>query len=415
MTGQQRTWLLTGAAVLLAGGGGFTAARLLPGDAPAEAAAEHAEADEHGEGEAGHAEGGEHAGEGAEEGVVQLTAEQVRATGLVTTTVGRGGGQEVRLSGRAEPSPGARAAVGAPVGGVVERVLVAPGTPVRAGAALAIVRSAEGAVIRSEGAVAGAEADSARARAQAAAAAFAREDRLLKAGVVARQDWEAARATMLQAQAEVRAADAQAQAARARTAASGTPNAAGRTTLTTPISGVVANVSAAVGGYLAQGATVAVVVNPNLVEFVFNAPATATNRLTPGLRFIAQAADGTEFPAVVVGVVLDAVEASGAAVVRARPEGRTPAAGTPLSARLVTDAAGALTVPSEAVQTVEGRPSVFVVGADNRFVARPIMPGRTAGGQTEIVTGLTGGERIVARGAFLLKAELAKGEAEHGH
>ena len=28
---------------------------------------------------------------------------------------------------------------------------------------------------------------------------------------------------------------------------------------------------------------------------------------------------------------------------------------------------------------------------------------------------LTGVERIAGRGAFLLKAELAKGEAEHGH
>ena len=33
----------------------------------------------------------------------------------------------------------------------------------------------------------------------------------------------------------------------------------------------------------------------------------------------------------------------------------------------------------------------------------------------EILGGLTGNERIVGANAFLLKAELAKGEAEHGH
>ena len=71
-------------------------------------------------------------------------------------------------------------------------------------------------------------------------------------------------------------------------------------------------------------------------------------------------------------------------------------------------------MPSDAVQTVEGAPSVFVVEAGG-FRARPVVTGRTADGRTEIVCGLTGVERIAGAGAFLLKAELAKGEAEHGH
>jgi cobalt-zinc-cadmium efflux system membrane fusion protein len=33
---------------------------------------------------------------------------------------------------------------------------------------------------------------------------------------------------------------------------------------------------------------------------------------------------------------------------------------------------------------------------------------------TQIVAGLTGDERIAGRGAFVLKAELSKGDAEHG-
>ena len=37
------------------------------------------------------------------------------------------------------------------------------------------------------------------------------------------------------------------------------------------------------------------------------------------------------------------------------------------------------------------------------------------GNRIEIVFGLAGTERIAGVGAFLLKAELAKGEAEHGH
>ena len=49
------------------------------------------------------------------------------------------------------------------------------------------------------------------------------------------------------------------------------------------------------------------------------------------------------------------------------------------------------------------------------FRAVPVLAGRQAGGRTEIMRGLNGTERIAGANAFLLKAELAKGEAEHGH
>jgi cobalt-zinc-cadmium efflux system membrane fusion protein len=39
--------------------------------------------------------------------------------------------------------------------------------------------------------------------------------------------------------------------------------------------------------------------------------------------------------------------------------------------------------------------------------------GRRGGGQVEIVSGVKVGEQIAGKGAFLLKAEMAKGEAEH--
>ena len=71
-------------------------------------------------------------------------------------------------------------------------------------------------------------------------------------------------------------------------------------------------------------------------------------------------------------------------------------------------------MPLDAVQTIEGTPSVFVQEGGG-FRARPVVTGRTSDGRIEIVSGLTGSERIAGAGAFLLKAELAKGEAEHGH
>ncbi len=92
-----------------------------------------------------------------------------------------------------------------------------------------------------------------------------------------------------------------------------------------------------------------------------------------------------------------------------------PPAGSAVTGAIVTgEAAGGLTVPTEAIQTVDGASVVFVQ-VPNGFQARPVLVGRQAGGRTEILRGLDGSERVAGANAFLLKAELAKGEAEHGH
>ncbi|MCW0423828.1 Cobalt-zinc-cadmium resistance protein CzcB [Xanthomonas sacchari] len=66
------------------------------------------------------------------------------------------------------------------------------------------------------------------------------------------------------------------------------------------------------------------------------------------------------------------------------------------------------------MQTVEGRNAVFVAVAGG-FKAQAVLVGRRAGDRIEILGGLRGDERIVGANAFLLKAELAKGDADHGH
>ena len=73
---------------------------------------------------------------------------------------------------------------------------------------------------------------------------------------------------------------------------------------------------------------------------------------------------------------------------------------------------GTLTVPCAAVQTVEGATVVFV-RTPTGFRVAPVLVGRQAGDRTEILRGLTGVERVAGANAFLLKAELAKGEVEH--
>ncbi|MBD3834628.1 MAG: efflux RND transporter periplasmic adaptor subunit [Brevundimonas sp.] len=348
--------------------------------------------------EAGHE--GEAAGE-AKEGVITLTPAQIEAAGITVMAVGRGGGGETRLAGRVEPMIDARAAVAASVSGRVERVLVAPGQSVRAGQALAVLVSGDAATFR-------ADADAAAAAADAARRAYQRNDSLASQGVVARQEVETSRAQSL-------SADAAARAARARASAAGGPNASGRISVSSPIAGVVTSVQVGPGGFAPQGGVIAEVTNPARVELVFNAPPALAAQVRAGSALRVQGPTG-EFDATVTGVAVGGAGESGATLIRARPSGGAlPPAGSPVSGALVTGGeADGVTVPTEAVQTVEGGTVVFVQ-VEGGFRAVPVLVGRQAGGRTEILRGLAGDERIAGAKAFLLKAELAKGEAEHGH
>lgn len=405
------------AIAVLAGAGGFGLSSILnqqrapttaaPGGeshegekegAHAEGEAGHAEEKAgHAEGEAGHAEEAE-----APEGSVAISAAQVQAAGIAVVAVGRGGGAETRLSGRVAPMIDARAAVAATVSGRIERVLVAPGQSVRAGQPLAVLTSGDGATIR-------ADADAAAAAAEAATRVYERDRRLAEQGVVPRQELEASRAQAL-------SAEAAARAARARSSAAGGPSASGRLNVTSPISGVVTSVQVGPGGFAPQGGVIAEVTNPARAEITFSAPPALAAQVRAGSPMRIQGPGG-EFDAVVTGVAAGAHAESGATVIRARATGVTslPPAGSAVTGAVVTgNTAGGLTVPSQAVQTVEGATVVFL-RTPQGFRAVPVMVGRRAGDRTEVLRGLTGGERIAGANAFLLKAELAKGEAEHGH
>lgn len=377
-------WLMTGSAVVIALGAGFGAAQIL--DRPP-AKAEHAEA--------GHAED-----ENSEAAFVALTPQEAAQAGVSVVAVQRGGGAELKLPGRVAFAPGAEAAVDAPLGGAVVRVHVGLGDRVAASSALITVRSPDGAVSR-------ADADAAGATVQAARAAERRDRTLFEQGWVsqARLDVTAA---------ETRRAEAQQRAARARVGAFGAPGADGLTVVRSPIAGVVTRLSAAPGQVLHEEALqVAAVADPGRVELVFEAPPAAAAILKVGDRLESMVAGSRVISGVVVAIA--PANTNGVVVVRARPVGETPPAGSVVSARVSAGVGtGTPVVPLDAVQTIEGAPSVFVQ-EDGGFRARPVVTGRTSDGRIEIVSGLTGTERIAGSGAFLLKAELAKGEAEHGH
>lgn len=76
-----------------------------------------------------------------------------------------------------------------------------------------------------------------------------------------------------------------------------------------------------------------------------------------------------------------------------------------------------VTIAEEAVQTVEGEPAVFVPveSEPNTFAKRAVGVGGPIDGKVPVFAGLKDGEKYVASGSFILKAELGKAGAAHEH
>jgi membrane fusion protein, heavy metal efflux system len=71
-----------------------------------------------------------------------------------------------------------------------------------------------------------------------------------------------------------------------------------------------------------------------------------------------------------------------------------------------------LTVPEEAVQDISGVPAVFVRRSATEFEPRTVRTGVRANGEVEIAEGLSAGETVVVKGAFILKSQLMRRSLE---
>lgn len=76
-----------------------------------------------------------------------------------------------------------------------------------------------------------------------------------------------------------------------------------------------------------------------------------------------------------------------------------------------------IAVPEEAVFLDGSKNYVFIQIAPEKFEMREVTVGRTLGKRLEVIQGLSKGEPVAVKGAFILKSELKKGEIvdEHGH
>jgi len=385
---QDKTRLYGGvaAAVLIAGLGGFGLAKLTDGRSPTAVAA--AAEPEHEEGEAD---------------AVEMAPEAIKATGIVVQPVSVGGfAGEILAQGVVAASPSGQAVLTARAAGAVTRIYKRLGDPVRAGEPLAVVESREAAQIAADRSVAA-------ARASLAQKTLARERHLFEQRVSARQDYEQAQAEAAVASAEARRAQAAAGAANVSADGRGV-------VVSSPISGRVTAASVSLGAFVQPETELFRIADPQLIQVEASVSGMDAPRIAPGDRVVVETADGRAIEGRVRSITpgLDPETRSATAVLDVPPAGLQP--GQSIRARIIPSVAStskAIVVPEEAVQSFEGHEVVFV-RTPKGFQAQPVSVGQRGAGRAEIVRGLSAGQAIAVRNAFLLKAELGKGEGE-GH
>ena len=324
---------------------------------------------------------------------VAFSEEQLRRSGLTPIRPESSSGTERPISGFVEAAVGSRGSVGMPVTGRITRLLVAPGSSVRAGEVIAEVSSPEAAVAR-------AEAEAAQAAAQSLDHQYRRVTSMAQQGALTWQEVESRRIASVKATSEARAAYAKAISL-------GSPDAMGRLLIRSPITGHIAAVKATPGAVLQAGAEVAEISNAQGSELRFMVSPLLGANLQAG-QVLRVKAGPRELPARVLAVAPDGAMGNRVMVVRAQAENSSlPPAGTAVTAFvMVPSAERRFTVPADALTVVNGSAVVF------RFQRGlvepvPVVVGPQSAGRAVILQGFRSGDTLLAGNTAMIRSALA--------
>lgn len=340
-----------------------------------------------------------------EEGEIDLTSDQIRKAGIEIVRAVRSGGGALTLPATIEGDPQGMQVVSAAIGGRIVSLTRNLGQSVGRGQTLAIIESREAASLN-------AEIEAARARLGLAESNLRREQRLFDEKVSPEQDLITARTAATEARIALRLAQQQVAAA------GGGGGALNRVNIAAPLSGQVVARSVTLGQTVAADAELFRVADLSRVAVTLAISPADAGRVRPGSE-IEIIAGGRRSMARVsfVSPILDETTRLATVIAIIDNRGNQWRVGEPVTAsiRLAGGDAGAgsVLVPQSAVQTVEGRQVVFV-RTDHGFKATPVTLGAPSGDNVVVTSGLTGDEQLASANSFTLKAELGKGEAEHG-
>jgi cobalt-zinc-cadmium efflux system membrane fusion protein len=319
--------------------------------------------------------------------------EQLRRSGLAAVRPEVSSGTERPISGFVEAAVGASSSVGMPVVGRIVRVLVAPGVAVEAGEPIAEVQSPDAAVVR-------ADADAARATAQSLAYQYRLALPMARQGALSAQELESRRIASV-------TAAAQARAATAKVSAMGLPDQMGRLLIRSPIQGQIAAVKASPGAVLQAGEEVAQVSDARGSELRFLVSPVLAANLASG-QLLRVRAGSRELRARVLAVAPDSGSANRVNVVRAETvDAPLPPAGTAVTAFVQVPASEQrLSVPADAVQLVNGTPTVFRYQR-GMVQAVPVVVGQQSADRVEILQGLRSSDLLLSGNTAKLREAMA--------
>lgn len=294
--------------------------------------------------------------------------------------------------------------------GVVEAVRASLGQRVAKGEVLAVVASTDLSEQRSE-------LLTAQKKVSLARVTFVREERLWKEKISAEQDYLQARQAL--AEAEIDQENAK-QKLNALGASSGSNGRLNRFELRAPFAGTIVEKHIALGESVKEDTNVFTISDLSTVWAEVAVPASNLNAVRVGRKVTVKASSfnaKSQGTIAFVGSLLgEQTRTAKARVVLSNPDASwRPGLFVTVD---IEEAAGqsdvAISVASEAVQSVEDKPTVFV-RVPGGFVAQHITVGRSDSKTTEVTSGLKAGTQYAATGSFVIKAELGKSDAEQAH
>ena len=365
--------------------------------------------EQHAEGE--HAEH-EHAEEEHAEGErsVHISLKAIERSGIEIAVVREEeftGGIDLPAEVRAEPDRTAH--ISPLVSGQLASVEASVGARVEEGSVLATLRSVEFGASRSA-------LPRARANVDVARSNFERQQELQREGIGARRNY-------LEAQAQLRRAEAELTAAQRALEVYGRGGSGSTVPIRSPIAGQIVERHATVGEVVGPEDVLFQIIDIGRVWVVGRAYQQHAGAIRAGAPAVVvlQAYPGRSWEGVIdyVAPVLD--ESTRTLPVRVmldNPEGhlRPGLFGTLSITPAGAESEAVPVIETEAVQTIEGQTVVFVPGEEEgEFHATSVVLGNESRGRVPVVRGLSPGDRYVARGAFVLKSELMRGELGDGH
>lgn len=295
------------------------------------------------------------------------------------------------------------------IAGVVESVSANLGQQVRRGQVLAVLSSVGVSELRSE-------LQGAQRRRELAQTTYERERTLFEQKISPEQDVLQARQALREAEIAVANASQKLQTLGASAGA----GSLGRVDLRAPFDGMIVEKHISIGEAVREDTSVFTLSDLSTVWAEMSVGAGDLARVRVGERVRVRAgtseaaAEGTiSFVGSLIGAQ---TRTAPARVVLSNPQGAWRP-GLFVTVEVLTNdqsTPSPVTVSSEAIQTVEEKPSVFVK-VEGGFKAQPVRIGRSDGQRVEILQGLQAGEPYAADGSFVLKSEQGKSSATHTH